>query len=161
MDRREFASMVPALLAMTALMQAKAQSVDSAASGSTGKDSKPVQKALKQLSSGTFKPGPAYGTLPKRLSHRYMVGMLEAGDIRLEMHETIQEIGADHEPVEILKHNEIFLVQRGVASLFLNGTEHRLEAGDVGLVCVGDTHWVKNIGDTELAYFVVSLGPRE
>lgn len=161
MDRREFASMVPALLAMTALVQAKGQSAGSAVIGSAGKDAKPVQKELKQLPSGIFKPGPAYGTLPKRISHRYMVGMLEAGDIRLEMHQTVQEIGAEHEPVETLKHNEIFLVQRGVASLFLNGTEHRMEAGDVGLVCVGDTHWVKNIGDSDLAYIVVSLGPRE
>ncbi len=161
MDRREFASMVPTLLAMTALVQAKGQSADPAVIGTADKGAKLAVKELKQLSSGTFKPGPAYGTLPKRLSHRYMVGMLKVGDIRLEMHQTIQEVGADHEPVEILKHNEIFLVQRGVASLFLNGTEHRMEAGDVGLVCVGDTHWVKNIGDSDLAYFVVTVGPRE
>jgi hypothetical protein len=161
MNRREFASIASALLAMTATVQGRAQSAVPAVNGAADKNAKPALNELKQLSSGTFKPGPAYGTLPKRVSHRYVVGMLETGNIRLEMHETIQEVGADHEPVEILKHNEIFLVQRGVASLFLNGTEHRLEAGDVGLVCVGDTHWVKNVGDTDLAYFVVTVGPRE
>ena len=88
--------------------------------------------------------------------------MLTAGNIRLEMHETIQDPGAEHEPVDTHKHNEIWMVQRGVASLFINDVEHRMEAGDIGLVTAGDRHWVKNIGGTELAaYFVVTVGPPE
>ena len=98
------------------------------------------------LSSGTFSPGPSYGSLAKRVSHRYLIGMLLAGNIRLEMHETIQEPGALHEPVDTHKHNEIWLVQRGSAVLFINGVEHRMEAGDVGLVTAGDKHWVKECG---------------
>jgi mannose-6-phosphate isomerase-like protein (cupin superfamily) len=36
-----------------------------------------------------------------------------------------------------------------------------MEAGDVGLCCAGDEHWIANKGDTELAYFVVTAGPPE
>jgi hypothetical protein len=46
----------------------------------------------------------------------------------------------------------------GVAMLYINGIEHRLDAGDAGLVCAGDAHWVKNGGDSELVYLVVALG---
>ncbi len=87
--------------------------------------------------------------------------MLKAGNIRLEMHETIQEVGAEHEPVETHLHSEIWLVQRGSGTLFINGTEHHLEAGDVGVVNAGDRHWVKNTGSAEFAYFVVTVGPPE
>ena len=87
--------------------------------------------------------------------------MLTAGNIRLEMHETIQEPGAEHEPVDTHKHSEIWLVQRGSAVLWIEGVEHRMEAGDVGLVTAGDRHWIKNTGSGELAYFVVTLGPPE
>ena len=154
MDRREFTAVVPALLAMGFVDSGSAE-----AQAGAGPKAAPLE--FKQVESGTFKPGPGYGSLPNRVSHRYLAGMLEAGNIRLEMHETIQEVGAEHEPVGTHLHNEIWLVQRGVASLFINGTEHRMEAGDVGLVCAGDKHWIKNIGETELAYFVVTLGPPE
>lgn len=163
LDRREFATLAPALLAMAALLpRAEAQDpIVPAVAGPVGKDPKPTQSQLKPLPSGTFAPGPGYGSLPKRVSHRYLIGMLTAGNIRLEMHETIQEPGAEHEPVETHKHSEIWLVQRGQASLFINDVEHHMNAGDVGLVNAGDRHWIKNIGEGELAYFVVTVGPPE
>lgn len=162
MGRREVIAMMPALLALAAGGEAGGQqTVVPAVPGPEGKDPKPVQKELKRLESGTFQPGPGYGSQAKRVSHRYVIGMLTTGNIRLEMHETIQEPGAEHEPVDNHLHNEIWLVQRGVAALYINGVEHRMEAGDVGLVTAGDKHWVKNIGTTELAYFVVTLGPPE
>ena len=150
MDRREFAAMMPALLAAGALVPELA--VAQAAAPAT---------ALKTLSSGTFKPGPAKVPQAERVSHAYTSGMLKAGNIRLEMHETIQRPGAAHEPVGTHKHNEIWCVQRGTGTLYINGTEHPLEAGDVGLVCAGDEHWIKNSGDTEFAYFVITVGPPE
>jgi quercetin dioxygenase-like cupin family protein len=52
-------------------------------------------------------------------------------------------------------------MQRGTATLFLNGVEHKMEAGDVGLCCAGDEHWIANAGDSELAYFVMTVGPPE
>ena len=149
--------MLPALLVLGAVGgEAEAQFT-----GPEGKDPKPKQADLKPIVSGTYRPGPGYGSLPKRVSHRYVIGMLAAGNIRLEMHETIQDPGAEHEPVDTHLHSEIWLVQRGVASLFINGTEHRMEPGDIGIVNAGDKHWVKNMGGTELAYFVVTIGPPE
>ena len=129
--------------------------------GPPGKDPKATQAELKTLASGTFSPGLGYGSLAKRVSHRYLIGQLPAGNVRLEMHETIQEPGAEHEPVDTYKHNEIWLVQRGSAVLWIEGVEHRMEAGDVGLVTAGDRHWIRNTGAGELAYFVVTLGPPE
>jgi uncharacterized cupin superfamily protein len=151
MDRREFASMVPALLSLTALLPK-----DGEAQAATSPSA-----PLPTLTSNTFHPAPASGSNSGRVSHRYLIGMLAAGNIRLEMHETIQQPGAEHEPLGTHKHNEIWCVQRGIASLYINGTEHRMEAGDVGLVCAGDQHWIKNNGPTELAYFVITLGPPE
>lgn len=116
---------------------------------------------MKTLSSGTWKPGTGKASQAKRVSHPYLSGMLKAGNIRLEMHETIQEPGAEHEPVGTHLHSEIWCVQRGTATLFINGTEHTMEAGDVGLVCAGDEHWIKNAGYGELAYFVITVGPPE
>ena len=154
MNRRDFAALAPALLSLTTF-------ADAQFTGPAGKDPKPSQAELKQLQSGTYKPGPGYGSLPKRVSHRYLIGTLAAGNIRLEMHETIQEVGAEHEPVDTHLHNELWMVKSGSASLFVNGTEHPMAAGDIGLVCAGDKHWIKNVGDTPLTYFVVTLGPPE
>jgi mannose-6-phosphate isomerase-like protein (cupin superfamily) len=144
LDRREFAAMMPALLALGGLAEGVAKGAE-----------------LKELTSGTFKPGPETGSQPGRKGRQYTLGLLKAGNIRLEMHESVQQPGAEHEPVGTHLHNEIWFVQRGTASLFINGTEHKMEAGDAGLVCAGDKHWIKNVGDGELAYFVVALGPVE
>ncbi len=149
MDRREITSKLPALLAVTALLP----------EGAAAQAAQP--KPLKELTGGTFPPGLAKEGAPGRVSRPYLSGMLKAGNIRLEMHETMQKPGAEHEPVGTHVHNEIWCVQRGVASLFIDGTEHRMEAGDVGLVCAGQKHWIKNVGDSELAYFVITVGPPE
>ena len=142
-DRREFTT---GLLALSAAGKASAQTAP--------------RTELKTLTSGVFPPGPAKPGAD-RVGHQYLLGMLTAGNVRLEMHETIQQPGAEHEAIGTHLHNEVWCVQRGVASLFINGTEHKMEAGDVGLVCAGDTHWIKNAGSTELAYFVLAIGPRE
>lgn len=150
MDRREFAVGLPALLAVAARGRSQAAAGEQA-----------NHTDLPMLTSGTFEPKPASGSNPGRVSHSYLKGMLKAGDIQLEMHETIQQPGAVHEAVGHHLHNEIWCVQRGTATLFINGTEHRMGAGDVGLVCAGDQHWIGNAGDTELAYFVITVGPPE
>src|SRR5665213_1778333 len=69
---------------------------------------------LEELVSGVYSPGAGYGSAAKRTSHRYMVGMLKAGNIQMEIHETIQEVGAVHEPTDKHLHNEIWLVKEGV-----------------------------------------------
>jgi quercetin dioxygenase-like cupin family protein len=108
-----------------------------------------------------FKPQPGRGMQGGHESHQFLTGMLKAGNIRLEMHESVQQTGAPHEAVGTHKHAEIWLVQRGTATLYLNGTEHTMEAGDVGLCCAGDEHWIANKSDGEIAYFVVTVGPPE
>lgn len=148
MDRREFAVGMPALLALGSALGAKAEG-----------QAPPV--ALKQLSSAVFKPGPSKGGQEGHTSQAFVTGMLAAGNLRLEMHESVQLAGAPHEAVGTHKHNEIWCVTRGVATLYINGTEHRMEAGEIGLVCAGDQHWIANAGTTELAYFVITVGPPE
>ena len=144
MDRREFASLLPALLAGLSAPQASAAPL------------------LPVLESGAFKPGPPKtGSVPKRASQAYTRGMLKAGNIQIEIHETRQEVGAPHEPIDTHLHNEIWLVREGTVELTVNGTAHRMEAGDIGICIAGDKHYIQNVGDTPAAYFVVALGPPE
>jgi quercetin dioxygenase-like cupin family protein len=157
MDRREFTSIVPALLAIGGAFSAQAEGQAPAGGQAAGA----APRAMKELSSGVFKPQPGKGMVGGHESHSFLSGMLKVGNIRLEMHESVQAPGAPHEAVGTHKHSEIWLVQRGVGTLYLDGTEHTMEAGDVGICCAGDEHWIANKGDTELAYFVVTVGPPE
>lgn len=163
MNRRDFAGLVAGLLAVAGTIAgtAEAQAVGTAAAqGSAAAGARPAG-AMRELASGVFKPIAGRGMQGGHESHSFLTGMLKAGNIRLEMHESVQQAGAPHEAVGTHKHSEIWLMQRGVATLYLNGVEHRMEAGDVGLCCAGDEHWIANAGDSELAYFVVTVGPPE
>lgn len=145
MDRREFSALLPALLMGIESLPAHAEA-----------------GALPTLESGVFKPGPpSHGAVPKRVSQRFALGMLKAGDIRLEIHETTQEVGAPHEPVESHLHSEIWLVREGTVELTVNGKAQRLSAGEMGLCVAGDKHYIQNVGDTPATYFVVTVGPPE
>jgi quercetin dioxygenase-like cupin family protein len=174
MDRREFASIVPALLAIAGALPAAAEAQAGAASATApaaqgapaGAGAAPAAagagpRPLKDLASGVFKPQPGRGMQGGHESHQFLTGMLSGGTIRLEMHESVQQAGAPHEAVGTHKHSEIWLMQRGTATLYLNGTEHTMEAGDVGLCCAGDEHWIANKSNAEIAYFVVTVGPPE
>lgn len=160
LNRRDFAGI---LLAMAGSLSAKAegQATTRGQGSAAAAASAAAVHPLKELSSGVFEPRPGRGMQGGHESHQYLSGMLKAGNIRLEMHESVQQPGAPHEAMGTHKHSEIWLMQRGVATLYINGTEHRMEAGDVGLVCAGDEHWIANAGETELAYFVVTVGPPE
>jgi quercetin dioxygenase-like cupin family protein len=156
LNRRDFAGM---LMGAAALMAATAEGQVAAGTASGTTQEQP--HAMTTLSSGVFKPKPGKGMQGGHETHSFLSGLLTAGNIHLEMHESMQAAGAPHEAVGTHKHSEIWLVQRGTATLYLNGTEHTMEAGDVGLCCAGDEHWIANKGDTELAYFVVTVGPPE
>jgi quercetin dioxygenase-like cupin family protein len=157
LNRRDFAGMLAAVLG--ALVSTGAEGQTGVAAGGQAAGGGP--RAMKELTSGVFKPQPGKGMQGGHESHQFLAGMLAGGTIRLEMHESVQQVGAPHEAVGTHKHSEIWLVQRGTGTLYLNGTEHTMEAGDVGLCCAGDEHWIANKGDTELAYFVVTVGPPE
>lgn len=157
LNRRDFAGM---LMGVAALMAAQAEGQTGTVAGApvaAGAAPRP----LKELASGVFKPQAGKGMQGGHESHQFLTGMLSGGTIRVEMHESVQQAGAPHEAVGTHKHSEIWLVQRGTATLYLNGTEHTMEAGDAGICCAGDEHWIANKGDTELAYFVVTVGPPE
>ena len=145
-DRREFAA---GLLALGA----------ACAKSTHAQTSSPAP--LKPISSGIVKPGAVKESQNGHSGQSFLTGLLAAGNIRLEAHESVQKPGAPHEAVGTHKHNEIWYVTRGVATLYINGAEHRMETGDVGIVCAGDQHWIANAGDTELAYFVLAVGPPE
>lgn len=146
MDRREFAALLPALLAGGALAPEHL--------GAQG-------KSLPLLESGVYKPMlPKAGQTGHTSSH-YLIGMLKAGNIRLEMHESTQQVGAPHEPVGTHLHSEIWLVREGTLDLTTNGVTRRMVAGDVGICVAGDKHYVQNAGDTPVTYFVVTVGPPE
>jgi quercetin dioxygenase-like cupin family protein len=157
MDRRNFAGMLAAVLGTLASTSAEGQAGGTAGGQAAG----PAPRPMKDLTSGVFKPQPGKGMVGGHESHQFLAGMLAGGTIRLEMHESVQAPGAPHEAVGTHKHSEIWLVQRGVGTLYLNGTEHTMEAGDVGICCAGDEHWIANKGTAELAYFVVTVGPPE
>lgn len=145
MDRRAFATLLPGILAAAAALPEQSEAA-----------------TLAPLESGAYKPGPeTHGSVPKRASRRYALGMLKAGNIQLEVHETTQAVGAPHEPIETHLHSEIWLVREGTVELTVNGKAQRLSAGDMGLCVAGDKHYIQNVGTTPATYFVVTLGPPE
>jgi mannose-6-phosphate isomerase-like protein (cupin superfamily) len=150
MDRREFAALLPALLAGSAL---KPKDVE--AQG-------PTPSGLPVIESGVFHPAPSKpGGQEGHSSRRYLMGMLEAGNIRLEMHESTIQPGAQHESVATHLHSEIWLVREGTAELTTNGVAKKMVPGDIGICIAGDKHFIANTGDTPVTYFVVTVGPPE
>ena len=154
-NRRNFAGMLAAVLGTLVSTSAEGQSAATPAAASA------APRPVKELASGVFKPAAGKGMVGGHESHQFLAGMLTAGNIRLEMHGSVQAAGAPHEAVGTHKHSEIWLMQRGTATLYLNGVEHTMEAGDVGLCCAGDERWIANKSDAEIAYFVVTVGPPE
>jgi quercetin dioxygenase-like cupin family protein len=147
MDRREFAVLLPALLAGSSVFAE--QAVGQSAS-------------LPVLESGVYKPTPAKaGSMAGHSSSRYVAGILKAGNIRLEMHESTIEPGAQHEAVGTHLHSEIWLVREGTAELTTNGVARTMVAGDVGICVAGDRHFIANTSDKPVTYFVVTVGPPE
>jgi quercetin dioxygenase-like cupin family protein len=151
MDRREFATLLPALLAGSALMSERAEGQSSSTSSGF-----PV------IESGVYKPTtPKVGSQEGHASSHYLMGLLKAGDIRLEMHESTIQAGAAHEPVGTHLHSEIWLVREGTAELTTNGVARKMVAGDVGVCVAGDKHFIANTSDAPVTYFVVTVGPPE
>jgi mannose-6-phosphate isomerase-like protein (cupin superfamily) len=148
MDRREFGTLLPALLAFGTVGAAEAKGQEKTA-------------GLPVIESGVYRPGDPHGSVPERMSRGYLTGLLKAGNVRLEMHETTQEVGAPHEAVGTHLHNELWLVREGTVELTTNGVARRMIAGDVGICVAGDKHFVANVGDTKATYFVVTVGPIE
>ena len=147
MDRREFAALLPGLLAASAVLTEAAEGQN---------------KTLLTIESGVYKPSAwKTGSMAGHSSASYLAGMLTAGNIRLEMHESTIQPGAQHEAVGTHLHNEIWLVREGTAELTTNGVARTMTAGDVGICCAGDKHYIANTSDKPVTYFVVTVGPPE
>jgi quercetin dioxygenase-like cupin family protein len=117
---------------------------------------------LPTIESGVFKPTPPKaGAQEGHSSSHYLNGMLKAGNIRLEMHESTIQPGAQHEAVGTHLHSEIWLVREGTAELTTNGVARTMVAGDVGICVAGDKHFIANTSDKPVTYFVVTVGPPE
>jgi quercetin dioxygenase-like cupin family protein len=158
MDRRAFTALLPALVSAVCLLPDSAEAQQAA--GAMGQAGAP-KGPLPILESGVFPPSAVSNpTAPRRAEH-YLNGMLKAGNIQMEIHSTQQEPGTPHEAIGHHLHSEIWLVREGVCELMTNGVTRRMVAGDVGLCCAGDEHWVRNAGDTACSYFVVTVGPPE
>jgi mannose-6-phosphate isomerase-like protein (cupin superfamily) len=168
-DRRAFTALLPALLASNTLLPevSAQQNANPAPDPDHPTPGKPtpgiesVPKPLPELVSGVYTPSAPYGSAPGRKSQRYLAGILKAGNIQTEMHETHQEVGAVHEAVGKHLHSEIWFVKEGVCELMTNGVIRRMGPGDLGLCCAGDLHYVRNAGDTPCTYFVITVGPPE
>jgi mannose-6-phosphate isomerase-like protein (cupin superfamily) len=148
LDRREFAALVPALMALGTMIAepAGAQTVPD----------------LPTVTSGVYPPKPGKAAPgAQRVSQSYLKGMLTAGNIQIEMHETTQQPHAEHEAIGTHKHSEIWLVREGTVNLMTNGVVRVMKPGDVGICAAGDEHYVANGGDTPCTYFVVTVGPQE
>jgi quercetin dioxygenase-like cupin family protein len=147
MDRREFAGLLPGLLAAATVSPENVE-----AQGAT----------LPTIESGVYKPSAwKAGSQAGHSSAKYLAGMLKAGNIRLEMHESTIQPGAEHEPVGTHLHSEIWLVREGTAELTTNGVARTMVTGDVGICCAGDKHFIANTSDKPVTYFVVTVGPPE
>jgi quercetin dioxygenase-like cupin family protein len=150
MDRREFAALLPVLLAGPALAPESVEAQSAHLSSLPG------------IESGVYKPMPAKaGSQTGHSSSHYLTGMLKAGYIRLEMHESTIDPGAEHEAVGTHLHSEIWLVREGTADLTTNGVARTMVAGDVGICVAGDKHFIANTSDKPVTYFVVTVGPPE
>jgi quercetin dioxygenase-like cupin family protein len=160
MDRRSFAAMLPGFVAMLGAAGSTAAAGQAVVNDGVARPQGPGD-GLAWLESGVFAAGPESHPDGPRRSRTFLKGMLKAGDIQIEMHETWQAPGTPHEAIGHHLHNEIWLVKEGVCELMTNGVTRRMEAGEVGLCCAGDEHWVKNAGETACSYFVVTVGPRE
>jgi mannose-6-phosphate isomerase-like protein (cupin superfamily) len=152
MDRREFTALLPSLLAVTALLP-------ETATAQQPETQKP--HVLLEVVSGVYPPLPAANPAAQRVSHKYLAGMLKAGNIQIEMHETTQQPGTPHEAIGKHLHNELWMVREGVCELTTNGVTRTMNVGDVGVCCAGDLHYIRNAGETACTYFVVTVGPPE
>lgn len=152
MNRREFSTVLPLLLAASGLAsQAEGQAAPQAA-----------PHALDKLASGQYPPGPATApaTAP-HISHRYLLGMLP-DNIRLEAHDSWLAPGAPPEAIGHHQHSEIWFVREGEATLMTAGISRTLKVGDMGLCVAGDSHYIANASKTApVSYLVLAVGPPE
>ncbi len=158
MNRREFSTLLPMMLAAPALASA-AEKLDAEPQTTL---SHGAAQTLAALASGQFPPEPATAApTATHISRHYLIGMLP-DNIRLEAHSSWQAPGAPHEAIGRHKHSEIWFIREGEAILMTAGVSRTLKAGDIGICIAGDEHYIANASQTEpVTYLVLTVGPPE
>lgn len=146
MNRREFAGLLPAAMAATALNTNAQQTASNPPAGSET-----------TIAAGTFNGFTPPENFTGRAGHSFFRGVLP-GNIGCEMHVSYLAPNARHEPEEKHLHNEMWMVRQGTIELHLNGETHTLHAGDTGIAVAGTLHYIQNVGQDVASYFVVEVG---
>lgn len=152
MNRREFSTLLPALLSAAALLPEAAVAQTAPTPAAT--------TALEPLKSGVYPPSAPSGSPTGRSSKRLVMGMLP-GNIRCEAHVSTIEPGTPHEAIGTHLHSEIWYVVEGTPTLMTNGVERLMNVGDLGICSAGDTHYIANYSKSRCSYFVITAGPPE
>src|SRR5664279_3665074 len=84
-------------------------------------------------------------------------GKTESG-AQMEVHETVLAAGSSPHPPHHHKHDELFLMSKGMLEVTIAGKTTTLGPGSAAYVHSGEEHGVKNTGSVEAQYFVVATG---
>jgi mannose-6-phosphate isomerase-like protein (cupin superfamily) len=153
MNRREFSTLLPALLSAAALLP-------EAAKAQTAQPPSKTPAVTPDLKSGVYPPSAPSGSPTGRSSRHLVLGMLP-NNIRCEAHVSTIEPGTPHEAIGTHLHSEIWYVIEGTPTLMTNGVERLMNVGDLGICAAGDTHYIANYSKSRCSYFVITAGPPE
>ena len=137
-SRREFAVMLPALLASLRL----------------GADEQG------RIPSEVY----VFQNLPVRhsgkLEYRPLVNGKTVDGCKVAVHES--QLAPQSEPHPPHHHDgeEIFMMLGGTLEVTINGKSSRISRGSVAFIGSGDEHGIRNPGETPARYYVVELGPQ-
>ena len=105
----------------------------------------------------------AFDNLPVRKmanggeSRDVVQGAVVTGEI-VAIHESVQPAGIPPNPAHKIAHSEFILVQEGTLEFNHDGKTERAGPGSVIYVAYGTMHGIRNIGDGQAKYTVISLG---
>jgi quercetin dioxygenase-like cupin family protein len=84
-------------------------------------------------------------------------GQIVTGE-EVALHESMQPAGVPPNPAHRIEHTEIICLREGTLEFQHDGKTERAGSGDVILVAKGTMPWVRNVGETPAAYFVLAIG---
>jgi quercetin dioxygenase-like cupin family protein len=151
MNRRDLCVALSSFTALAAALPANGQT-GTTTPGSADEPVLSVQRvyAFDEL---PVKPG------PNGESRAVLHGVLPTGE-SVEMHETMLLPGHMPHPPHKHEHSELMLIREGTLDFDNNGKIERVGPGGVVFAASNVLHGLKNVGDTNAAYFVVAIGRR-
>jgi quercetin dioxygenase-like cupin family protein len=91
------------------------------------------------------------------VSHDLVLGTLKSGEA-VKVHESQQPQGAKPNPSHAIAHSEFIIVTAGTLAFLHDGVTETAGPGDVIYVAYGTDHQIRNIGQSEAKYAIVSIG---